>query len=197
MIIAPDLLRLKLTARVVWVVLPFLLLSASGTRAQLRLAEIFSSNMVIQRDEPIHIWGTGLPRNEVRVTLGEDASSVLVSNDSTWRCVLGPRKATAAPQVMTIASAGESVQFHNILVGDVWLCLGQSNMEWPMRSEEHYSNESTMGHQAMLRFYNPRYAGKGIYGEAFSDSIMRRLKANEFYEGAWQVCDQVSMPQFY
>ena len=46
----------------------------------------------------------------------------------------------------------------------------------------------------MLRFYNPRYAGKGIYGEAFSDSIMRRLTANEFYEGAWQVCDQVSMP---
>lgn len=177
MIIAPDLLRPKLTTRVVWIVL-FLLCSASGTRAQLRLAEIFSSNMVIQRDEPIHIWGTGLPRNEVRVTLGGESSSVLVSDDSTWRCVFGPRKATAAPQVITVASADERLQLHNILIGDVWLCLGQSNMEWPMRSEEHYSDESTMGHQAMLRFYNPRYASKGIYGEAFPDSILRRLTPN-------------------
>ena len=194
MIITFNLLCVKFCSPSVRISLIFCLLLSFHSSAQLRLAKIFSDNMMLQRDEPIHIWGKGLPKSEVRVTLAKETISVLVADDSTWIGVLNSHEATSEPQIITIISANEKVLLDNILIGDVWLCMGQSNMEWPMRAEKYYHEDALKSDQPMLRFYNPDYAGKGIYGKSFPDSILRRLTADDFYMGEWAVCDSVSMP---
>jgi sialate O-acetylesterase len=79
-----------------------------------------------------------------------------------------------------------------VLVGDVWLCIGQSNMEWPMQKEQHYP--SLQGRPfGGLRFLDPVYAGQEIFGQAFPDSVMARLNSRDFYQGQWAICDSSSI----
>lgn len=180
---------------VIWTFLVLSLLSSFHASAQLQLAKVFSDNMVVQREEPVHIWGRGLPGKEVRVTFDMETKSVQVKGDSVWSCSFRPRAASPKAHSLTVISAEEKMTVNNVLIGDVWLCLGQSNMEWPMKSEEHFQDELSQGKLPMLRYYNPTYAGKGLYGEAFPDSILRRLTAKDFYYGTWEESDSRSLPR--
>lgn len=109
----------------------------------LSLAPIFGDGMVLQRDRPIPIWGRGPVGDTVRI----DAQSTTVGRDGNWRLELPAKSASSKPQILTIRSSSESITLADILVGDVWLCTGQSNMEWPLKTAE-----SAKPH---LRFHSP------------------------------------------
>ncbi|HET9746143.1 MAG TPA: hypothetical protein VFP97_10535, partial [Chitinophagaceae bacterium] len=157
--------------------------------ARLRLAKIFSDNMVLQRDQPIHIWGGGVPGKNVRIDFGDQVAITQIEPDSTWSVELRPQKVNPDPQSLRVESAGEKIVLRNILIGDVWLCIGQSNMEWPMLREMHFKEEVENSNQHLVRFFNPAYAGKNVSGTRFTDSIARLLTINDFYKGHWQNCD--------
>jgi len=163
--------------------------------AQLRVATVFSSNMLLQRDEPIAVWGKAVPGNKVEVVFGETKAAAVTASDSAWIVYLPKQRATKEPQTLTVSSNENTVQFNNILVGDVWLCIGQSNMEWPMQRELHYKTELPVSTQPLLRFYNPIYAGKAVYANAFTDSVVQLLTPERFYTGSWQLCDSNSIKQ--
>jgi sialate O-acetylesterase len=160
--------------------------------AQLNPAKIFSDNMVLQRDQSIHVWGKGKPGKEVTVILSDLNKTAQINSDSSWSIVLASQKANTNPQSLIIVSVNEKIEFKNILIGDLWLCLGQSNMQWPMKQEMHFKSEFAQATQPLLRFYNPNYAGENIYGSAFPDSVIQRLNANDLYKGSWQVSDSLS-----
>lgn len=166
----------------------FLFTSAAG--AQLKPATIFSNNMVLQREQPVRVWGRAIPGKVVDVTFAGQKRSVLTKKDSSWQVVFAPQKATAQPQAMVIRSGTEIKTFNNILVGDVWLLSGQSNMEWPMAREMHWTAEKKLAQQPLTRLNNPPPAGRNVYGVAYTDSINRRLTTDSFYlwQG-WTVCD--------
>jgi sialate O-acetylesterase len=162
--------------------------------SQVTVAKIFSDNMVLQRDQPIHIWGKGIPGKPITVSLARITKISLVETDSTWNVYFKKQKTNAIPQSIQIKSDSESIELRNILIGDVWVCSGQSNMEWPMFKEMHFKEEVKRVHQPLIRLYNPSPAGRNIYGVPYSDSLNKRLTKDNFYEKTnWLVCDSNSV----
>lgn len=161
--------------------------------AQLEVADLFSSVMVLQRDEPVPVWGKGRPGSTVIVRFGTITRKTKVNHKKEWLIWLPAMPASSEARSLTISSADTAVEFTNILTGDVWLCLGQSNMEWPMRRELHYADAIKNSDQPVLRFYNPVYAGKNIYNTSFTDSVCSLLTKEKFWKGHWQTCDSNSL----
>jgi sialate O-acetylesterase len=100
--------------------------------AGVRLPNYFSSNMVIQRDQPVDVWGTSSANARVETSLGSDSASTTAATDGTWQVTLKPL-AAGGPYVLTATADGTEIVLTNILCGDVWLCSGQSNMQMPVR----------------------------------------------------------------
>lgn len=97
---------------------------------------LFQSNMVLQRDKPIFVWGWATPGQQVTVTFGKQTNSVTASENRSWRVELPPFEASAQPREMIVACNEKKITLHNVLVGDVWLLGGQSNMEHPISRVE-------------------------------------------------------------
>lgn len=100
--------------------------------AQPRLGSPFSDGLVLQRDRPVPVWGWAEPGATVRVALGGVEAVAVAAADGTFRVTLGPLAASAQPRVMTVSAPGGSVKVAGVLVGEVWLCSGQSNMVMPL-----------------------------------------------------------------
>jgi sialate O-acetylesterase len=90
-------------------------------------AAVFADHMVLQRDKPAPVWGWASPGKKVTVSFAGQSKSAVARKGGKWMVVLDPLKLNAKPQTMTIA-ATEKITLKDILVGDVWLCSGQSNM---------------------------------------------------------------------
>ena len=101
----------------------------------MRTAAIFSDYMVLQRERPITVWGDGRDGVRVTVTLGGHSASCTV-RDGKWRVTLPPMPA-AEHLTMTVRSGAVCIRFREIAVGEVWLCGGQSNMEFEIRNEKN------------------------------------------------------------
>ncbi len=96
------------------------------------LPHVFGDHMVLQTGTPVPIWGTAAPGATVTVTFaGQRAQATAASGNGAWRVVLEPLAVSAQPADLTIATTQEVV-FHDVLVGEVWLCAGQSNMQKPV-----------------------------------------------------------------
>lgn len=100
--------------------------------ARILLPQVLSSNMVLQRDKPVTIWGFGAAGEPVSVSFAGQLKQTTTDASGKWKVLLDPLKTNAVPAVMTIKGSNE-ILLSNILVGEVWLCSGQSNMEYPMR----------------------------------------------------------------
>ena len=119
------------------------ILAISATAAQpVELPSIFSAHMVIQRDVKVPVWGWAPAGKKITVEFAGQVKSATADKDGKWMVVLDPMKANSTPQVMSIsesdAPAGGSargplsVRFEDVLIGDNWLCSGQSNMVFDM-----------------------------------------------------------------
>jgi sialate O-acetylesterase len=101
------------------------------------LHNLFQSNMVIQRDKPVKIWGWAAPGEKVRVTLAGKQRSATAGKDRSWKVALPPMKASSKPLEIIVKGKGKTIKLDNILVGDIWVLGGQSNMEHPIcRTED-------------------------------------------------------------
>ena len=93
---------------------------------------VFSDHVVLQRGKPIAVWGMADPGERVTVTLGEASARARAGRDGAWTVQL-PKMSAGGPYVLTATGrGGAAVKAQDVLVGDVWLCSGQSNMEWPI-----------------------------------------------------------------
>lgn len=99
--------------------------------AELKLPAIFGDNMVLQQQQRVPVWGWASPGEEVVVTFSGQTKATHADAAGKWLVKLAKLKASAEPQTLVVES-GETKSFTNILVGEVWLCSGQSNMEKPL-----------------------------------------------------------------
>ncbi|HXG82155.1 MAG TPA: 9-O-acetylesterase, partial [Sphingomicrobium sp.] len=110
-----------------------ILVSAGQAVAVPTLDPLFSDHAVVQRDRPIHVRGRADPGERVAVTLGTASATATTNKGGEWTVTLPPL-AAGGPYILTATgSSGGAATASNILIGDVWLCSGQSNMEWPLR----------------------------------------------------------------
>jgi len=105
-----------------------------AARAELKLPAIIGDNMVLQQKQSDPIWGWDAPGTKVSVTFAGQTKSAEAGADGAWRVKLDPMDANAAPQTMTIKGANE-VTLQNILIGEVWMCSGQSNMQFGLNGD--------------------------------------------------------------
>jgi len=106
-----------------------LVLGAVSARADVHVSNLFGDNMVLQREMAASVWGTADPGESVTVKIGDTQASTTADAHGTWSVKLPAMKANATPQVLTI-SGKNTLSLKNVLVGDVWVCSGQSNMEF-------------------------------------------------------------------
>ena len=110
-----------------------LLLSAPGVfAAELQLASVFSDHMVLQRDMPVRVWGQAPGGAKVTVTLAGQQRQVEVLSDGSWELTLPPIAASPKALELTVACGEDTIHVTDVLVGEVWLLGGQSNMEMPL-----------------------------------------------------------------
>lgn len=104
---------------------------AGAAQADIRLPKLINDGMVLQRDTPVHIWGWADPGEKVRIDFHGSTATVNANKQGEWSVSIGPF-AAGGPYEMRISGKNE-VELHDILLGDVWLASGQSNMEMPLK----------------------------------------------------------------
>lgn len=97
------------------------------------LDPLFTDGAVIQRDRPIHVRGTAAPGESITVTLGRSRRSARADASGAWTVSLPAMKEGGPHELVVTGAGGSRTAAKDVLVGDVWLCSGQSNMEWPLR----------------------------------------------------------------
>jgi sialate O-acetylesterase len=120
------------------------LVLSGAAMADVTLPRAISDHMVLQRNKPVRIWGWADAGETVTVDVAKRKASTTAGADGTWEVFL-PSLPTGGPYVMNVTGKNK-LQLTDVLVGEVWVCSGQSNMEWPVRitfEPEKTANEST------------------------------------------------------
>lgn len=118
---------------------------------KLSVSNLFQSNMVLQRDKPMVIWGWAEAGEEVSVSIGGNTSSSTANDDRSWKVTLPAMSASSQPISLTVKGAQETLTLDNILIGDVWVLGGQSNMEFPLDRIENGQLEIVSANYSNLR----------------------------------------------
>ncbi|NCA80884.1 MAG: hypothetical protein EOM76_12035, partial [Sphingobacteriia bacterium] len=118
--------------------------------ADVKLAPIFGSNMVLQREKPIKIWGLAEPHEKLNITLENESRRILADNAGKWSVIFPPRKASFTP-ISIIAEGKNKVQIDNILIGEVWICGGQSNMYFALKRANNAEQEYNVANYPYIR----------------------------------------------
>ena len=116
------------------------MLSLQTAWAQLRMPAIFGDSMVLQRDQPVNIWGWAAPAEKVTVQFRQQRQTVKADKKGQWKLQLSP-EAAGGPDVLLVQGRSSQLRFSQVLVGEVWICSGQSNMEWTVRQSMNAAEE--------------------------------------------------------
>ncbi|MCA9139561.1 MAG: sialate O-acetylesterase [Planctomycetales bacterium] len=159
-----------------------MLLSASPQCfAEIRTSAVFGESMVLQRDKPIHVWGWTEPDRSVEVSIAGNRETVKSDRVGRFDVKL-PALAAGGPHKLTIESGGESLTFGDVLVGEVWVCSGQSNMQWAVGQANDADLESLSANFPQLRLITVPQVGT--------------QEAQQTFNGKWEACTPESVKQF-
>lgn len=179
--------------RRVWVSLiaPSLLVacSASVEGAPLKLHSIFGSHMVIQRDKPVVVWGWADAGDRVSVRLGDEQADATAGEGGRWEVTFAARGASAEPTKLVVTTGNEKVELEDIVVGDVWVMYGQSNMAFPAGKTD-VKDLLPQANMPLLRFFSI----KGNEQASLQDDI--RPEAIDTVSGSWDVSTPETAREF-
>lgn len=157
------------------------LLALSPVRADVRLPGIFGDHMVLQQDINIPVWGWATPGEAVTVSLGEKRAQTTADPTGAWRVSLAPSPPRSAPLELVVAGRNTLV-LRDVLVGEVWLASGQSNMGYPVASADHASTEIPRADDPHLRLF----------------TVIRKtsVERQPDLQGRWEVCAPTTVKNF-
>jgi sialate O-acetylesterase len=135
------------------------------------LAPMFGSHAVLQRDRPIAVWGTAHPTDRVTVTLNGGRVQATASADGRWRATLPPMEAGGPFVLAAASSSGQSQSVDDVMVGDVWLCSGQSNMELPVARTLNAEDEIAHAASDSIRLLSIAHADSPAPLDAFRTPV--------------------------
>jgi sialate O-acetylesterase len=107
-----------------------IVLTVNYSYSNITLPKIFGDNMVLQRDKLIPVWGWAEPAEKITIRFNKQTKTVVAGKDGKWKLNLNAEKAGGPYNL--VASGNNTIQFKNVMVGEVWICSGQSNMEMPI-----------------------------------------------------------------
>ncbi|MEX2300591.1 MAG: sialate O-acetylesterase [Bryobacterales bacterium] len=157
-----------------------LLMSFAPASAEVRLPALLSDHMVVQRDRPVHIWGWAEPGERVRVVFNGTGLDDTADGAGRWSVYFAPQQA-GGPYEMTVEGANR-LTVTDILVGEVWVGSGQSNMEWPVERVNAAEKEIAAAAYPKIRLFQVEH-----------DTAHAPLTD---VKGSWQLCTPESVKSF-
>ena len=159
----------------------FFFLSCTNQKEELELAAVFSDHMVLQQQSLVPIWGKGQPGETITIEASWDKKlTTTVDATGNWKLNL-QTPAYGGPYTITILSESDQVVFEDVLIGEVWLTSGQSNMEWPMRARIlNQKEEIDQVNFPKIRMF----------------SVPRNLNGTNINSASWKVATTVNAPDF-
>ena len=131
-------------------ILSILIFYSLTTNAQIKLPRLISDSMILQRDIPLNIWGKSSPSEKIDIIFNHKKYSTNADAQGNWQTTLPPQK-VGGPYNMQLTGINK-ITLKNILIGDVWVCSGQSNMELEMvRLKYQYPDEITHANNQYIR----------------------------------------------
>lgn len=150
----------------------------------LEMARPFASHMVLPHDVPVPVHGTADAGAEVTLRCNETRLTTLCGADGTWLVTLPAMKPSATPMRFEISSGDKNIVLDDVLVGEVWLCSGQSNMDFPLQRATGAAQALKAPASTLIRFCS--LTGLATSTQAFRESDRARLREDAFFEGTWQ-----------
>ncbi len=162
----------------------------------LSLPAIYSSNMVIQRGEPFVVEGTANAGSKVVVKLGKQKRVTNALDNGTWRVSFDPMQAGGKSLKMVVECEKDKLVYENIVVGEVWLCSGQSNMAFMVKESSHIEKSLANVKGKDIRLYNMR--PRVVTDNVEWDSIdLVRLNRHDYYlPTEWQMQNEANVSDF-
>ena len=154
--------------------------TAAPARADVKLSNLFGDHMVLQRDQKDKIWGTAAPGEEVTVRIAGQAKSTKADDDGKWSVTLDPMPA-GGPHALTI-EGDNTITLDDVLVGEVWICSGQSNMQWPVAASNDADLESLAAKFPQIRLISVPQVGT--------------QEPQDDFNGKWAPCDPATVKGF-
>jgi sialate O-acetylesterase len=154
--------------------------SAALAAAEFRLASVLSDHMVIQRDKPVAVWGWAEAGESVTVSFAGQSKSAISAADGQWTVKLEALTASAEPRSLLVTGKeGRKIEVKDVLVGEVWLGSGQSNMAMTVAGCYHFDAEKAAAKFPLIRHYRessgpsdtPQAEGKGSWQLCTPDTV--------------------------
>ena len=150
-------------------------------RADVKLPSVFGSHMVLQRDRPLPIWGTASPGEDVEVTLGEKSAKTKADDKGFWKVSLPPMSADGKEYKLTVAGKN-TIELTDILIGEVWVGSGQSNMEWSLAQSHDAKEAIPAADRPKIRLFQVPH-------------VQTKTPATDV-NAAWEVCSPKTVGRF-
>ncbi|MEO6732087.1 MAG: sialate O-acetylesterase [Ferruginibacter sp.] len=149
--------------------------------ANVKLPKIFGDNMVLQRDHTIPVWGWAASKEKITIRFNKQTKSVTADKAGKWRIDLDAEPAGGPYQL--VVTGKNNITISNILVGDVWICSGQSNMEWPLLNTDDAVNEIKNANYPQIRHFE---VTKAVASQPMEDVA----------GGDWKICSPETAGRF-
>lgn len=168
-----------------WYLIVFFLLVGMGPsvlKAEIKLPQFFSDHMVLQRDIPIPIWGKAIANVDVQIQLGHQAVQTTADSLGNWKVALASMP-VGGPYQLTVSTTATQLQLKDVWLGDVYLCAGQSNMEWPVKDALNGGEELKAASFPRIRLFEVQKA-------------IARQPMEDTGPGKWTICQANTIKNF-
>ncbi|PKV62952.1 GDSL-type esterase/lipase family protein [Pontibacter ramchanderi] len=167
----------------------------TGRYGGLQLAPVFTDHMVLQQRLVLPVYGIADAGQEVVVRFGNETRKATTGADGRWRVELSPQKA-GGPFQMEVSTTDKKILVQDILVGEVWLCSGQSNMAFPLKASQEGRREMRQAQQtADIRLLHMKpLAETGNF--VWDSTTLRKVNQLAYFSGTWQRCDSTAAGEY-
>ncbi len=150
--------------------------------AQLKLPKLFSDHVVLQRQKPIPVWGWATPNESISVEFSDQKQSTIADISGKWMLKLTPMEA-GGPYKMSISGKTEKLEVNDILIGEVWLLSGQSNMEFKVSQADNFKKEKQDADYQQIRHF-------------FVEHNVEILPQTDLKTGSWKISNTDNVSNF-
>ena len=167
----------------------------TGDFGALQMSDMYSDNMVLQRDRNLVIHGKANAGDKVTVKIAGRKKKTVTGSNGKWMVMIEPLKA-GGPYTLSISTAQKELIYNNVLVGEVWLCSGQSNMEFKLNQSATGKRDIPQAANDQIRLYDmkARWRTDAVEWDA---SVLDSLNHLQYYkETSWTVCSPETASQF-
>ena len=163
--------------------------------AGLHIAPIFTDNMVLQRNKPIQFWGKATPNAEITIEFNQNSISSTVFADGSWQ-VNFPAMAAGGPHSITFDNGTTSKTITNVLIGEVWLCSGQSNMAFQLKHSHNADEAIANADNNQIRLFDMKEIAP-TNNEEWNEATLQQINQLHYYKpSSWKESTQESAANF-